>query len=76
MRVERIEERGEAEVRQELALRGVAHGGESMPLTQPHEGREVHVAGDVLLPDVLVRVVPGDVLLVANQRALVILGGV
>ena len=76
MRVERIEERVEAEIRQELPLRGVAGGGQSVPLTQAREGREVDVAGDVLLPDVPVRVVPGDVLPVADQRALVVPGGV
>src|SRR5262245_16570804 len=38
LRLERLEERGEAKVRQELALEGVAHSGETVPVTQPHEG--------------------------------------
>ena len=73
LRLERIEERGEAKVRQELALEGVAHGGEPVPVAQPHEGREVHLAGNVLLPDVLVWVTADDVSMVADQRTLVIL---
>src|SRR5262245_56302079 len=73
LRLERIKERGEAKVRQELALEGVARGGEPVPVAQPHEGREVHLAGNVLLPDVLVWVTTDDVSMVANQRTLVIL---
>jgi hypothetical protein len=68
LRLERLEERGEAKVRQELALEGVAHGGETMLVAQPHEGREVHLAGNVLLPDVLVWVTADDVSMVADQR--------
>jgi len=71
LRLERIEARGEAKVRQELALEGVAHGGEPVPVAQPHEGREVHLAGNVLLPDVLVGVTADDVSMVADQRTLV-----
>src|SRR2546428_7008596 len=41
LRLERLEARGEAKIRQELALEGVAHGGEPVPVAQPHEGREV-----------------------------------
>src|ERR671924_1669532 len=70
-RLERIEERGEAKVRQELALEGVAHGGEPVPVAQPHEGREVDLAGHVLVPDVLVWVTDGDVSMVADYRTLV-----
>ena len=73
LRLERIEARGEAKVRQELALEGVAHGGEPVPVAQPHEGREVHLAGHVLVPDVLVGVTADDVSMVADQRTLVIL---
>ena len=73
MRLERLEERGEAKVRQEPALEGVAHGGEPVPVAQPHEGREVHLAGNVLVPDVLVWITADDVSMVADQRTLVIL---
>ena len=73
MRRECIEARGEAKVRQELALEGVAHGGEPVPVAQPHEGREVHLAGHVLVPDVLVGVTTDDVSMVADQCTLVIL---
>src|SRR5215468_3799473 len=76
LRLERIEVRGEAKVRQELALEGVAHGGETVPVAQPHEGREVHLAGNVLLPDVLVWVTADAVSMVADQRTLVILARV
>ena len=69
-----MEVRGEAKVRQELALEGVAYGGEPVPVTQPHEGGEVHLAGHVLVPEVLVGVTAGDVAMVADQRPLVILG--
>src|SRR5215510_1012123 len=51
LRLERIEAPGEAKVRQELALERVAHSGESVLVAQPHEGREVHLAGNVLVPD-------------------------
>ena len=66
----------EAEVRQELSLRTVAHGGQSVSLTETHEGREVHVAGDVLLPDVPVRIFPNGVPVVAHQRIAIVSGGV
>src|SRR5437867_10072609 len=71
LRLERLEARGEAKVRQELALEGVAHGGEPVPVAQPHEGREVHLAGHVLVPDGLVWVTADDVSTVADQRPLV-----
>jgi hypothetical protein len=35
LRLERLEARGEAKVRQELALEGVAHGGEPVLVAQP-----------------------------------------
>src|SRR5215468_6540213 len=76
LRLERLEERGEAKVREELVLEGVAHGGETVPVAQPHEGREVHLAGNVLLPDVLVWVTADNVSMVADQRTLVILARV
>jgi len=44
-----------------------------VPVAQPHEGREVHLAGNVLLPEVLVWVTADDVSMVADQRTLVIL---
>ena len=72
LRLERLEARGETKVRQELVLEGVAHGGEPVPVAQPHEGREVHLAGNVLVPDVLVGVTADDVSMVAHQRTLVI----
>ena len=74
MRLERLEERGEAKVRQELALEGVAHGGEPVPVAQPHEGREVHLAGNA--PGARCAgngITADDVLMVADQRTLVIL---
>jgi hypothetical protein len=76
MRLERIEARGEAKIRQKLALEGVAYGSETVPLAQPHKGRKIHLAGNVLLSDVLVGVIAGDVSMVAHQRPLVILGRV
>ena len=48
MRLERLEERGEAKVRQELALEGVAHGGEPVPVARPRPsvgGRLLEWAG-------------------------------
>src|SRR5215475_7815912 len=73
LRLERIEARGEAKVHQELALEGVAYGGEPVPVAQPHEGREIHLAGNVLLPEMLVWVTADDVSMVADQCTLVIL---
>src|SRR5215468_2282327 len=73
LRLERIEARGEAKVRQELALEGVARGGETVSVTQPHEGREIHLTRNILLPDVLVWVTTDDVSMVADQGTLVIL---
>src|SRR5215475_3812797 len=47
-----------------------------MPVTQAHEGREVHLTGDVLLPEVLVWVTADGVSMIADQRTLVILARV
>src|SRR5262249_25169778 len=76
LRLERIEEPGEAKVRQDLAMERVAHSDESVLVAQAHEGREVHLAGNVLVPDMLVGVTADDVTMVADQRTLVILGSV
>jgi hypothetical protein len=47
-----------------------------MPVTQPHERREVHLAGNVLLPDVPVRILASGVSVVGNQRTVIIPGAV
>ncbi len=69
-RLERIAERGEATVRQALALEGVAHGGEPVPIAQPHEGREVHLARDGLWLEVRGGGTADAVSMGADQRPL------
>ena len=69
LRLECAEKRGEAEIRQELALRHVAERRQPVPLAEPHEGREVDVAGDVLFADVFIGILASGMAMVANERA-------